>query len=56
MVHAIGLTFSEMCRSVDDPLIWGVLPNRYFWDPNNMRWSLASFDICFKNKSVRRTL
>ncbi|KAF2763863.1 hypothetical protein EJ03DRAFT_283243 [Teratosphaeria nubilosa] len=35
---------------LDDPLIWGVLPNRYFWNPNNMRWSLGSYDICFKNK------
>lgn len=31
-------------------MIWGVLPNRYFWNPNNMRWSLGSYDICFKNK------
>ena len=33
-------------------MIWGVLPNRYFWDTNNMRYSLGSFDICFKNQSV----
>ncbi|KAK5150697.1 Lyso-phosphatidylcholine acyltransferase [Recurvomyces mirabilis] len=37
---------------MDDPMIWGVLPNRYFWDPNNMRWSLGSYDICFKNRAL----
>ena len=36
-------------RSLDDPMIWGVLPFRYHWNPNNMRWSLGSYDICFKN-------
>ncbi len=36
--------------SVDDPLIWGVLPIRYLWNPDNMRWSLGSYDICFKNR------
>ncbi|KAK5137849.1 hypothetical protein LTR08_006617 [Meristemomyces frigidus] len=44
------ITVSNHVSVLDDPMIWGVLPNRYFWDTNNMRWSLASFDICFKNK------
>ncbi len=30
-------------------MIWGVVPFRYHWDANNMRWSLGSYDICFKN-------
>ncbi|RMY88576.1 hypothetical protein D0861_04733 [Hortaea werneckii] len=34
---------------LDDPLMWGVLPYRYQWDPNNMRWALGSYDICFRN-------
>jgi hypothetical protein len=37
---------------LDDPMIWGVLPNRYFWNPNNMRWALGSHDVCFKNRYV----
>ncbi|KAK3082351.1 hypothetical protein LTS18_004263 [Coniosporium uncinatum] len=30
--------------------MWGVLPSRYLFDPNNMRWGLGAYDICFKNK------
>ncbi|KAK5118382.1 hypothetical protein LTR62_002896 [Meristemomyces frigidus] len=37
---------------LDDPMIWGVLPYKYLWNPNNMRWSLGSYDICFKNKAL----
>lgn len=44
------ITVSNHVSVLDDPMIWGVLPNRYFWDTNNMRWSLGSFDICFKNQ------
>jgi hypothetical protein len=35
---------------LDDPLIWGMLPMRYFFDAVNMRWGLGAHDICFKNK------
>jgi len=35
--------------SVDDPLVWGLLPYRFLSNPDNMRWSLGSHDICFKN-------
>ncbi|KAK4949329.1 Lyso-phosphatidylcholine acyltransferase [Elasticomyces elasticus] len=34
----------------DDPMIWGVLPYSYHWSPGNMRWSLGSYDICFRNR------
>jgi len=43
-----GSTDLGIC-SLDDPLIWGFLPTRYLFNPNNMRWSLGSYDICFKN-------
>ena len=36
--------------SLDDPMIWGVLPFRYGFNPSNHRWSLGSYDICFTNK------
>lgn len=32
-------------------MIWGVLPWRHILTPNDMRWSLGSYDICFKNNS-----
>lgn len=47
--HINTSTLRKWCR-LDDPLVWGVLPYRYFWNPNNMRWSLGSYDICFKNR------
>ncbi|KAK3656537.1 Lyso-phosphatidylcholine acyltransferase [Elasticomyces elasticus] len=31
-------------------MIWGVLPSSYHWSPGNMRWSLGSYDICFRNR------
>jgi monolysocardiolipin acyltransferase len=33
--------------------MWGVLPLRYAFNPENLRWSLGSYDICFKNKLVQ---
>ena len=30
-------------------MIWGVLPYAYHFNANNTRWSLGSYDICFKN-------
>jgi hypothetical protein len=44
-----------VCR-VDDPLIWGVLPFKYAFNPGNHRWSLGSYDICFRNKCVKSIL
>ncbi|KAK6358407.1 hypothetical protein TWF730_007741 [Orbilia blumenaviensis] len=35
---------------MDDPIIWGVLPFKYFLTPENLRWTLGSHDICFKNR------
>lgn len=45
------LSTSEMVNRLDDPLIWGVLPYRYAWSPN-VRWSLGSYDICFRNGAL----
>lgn len=35
---------------LDDPLVWGVLPLRYGFDPYNHRWSLGAHDLMFSNK------
>ncbi|KAK6501686.1 hypothetical protein TWF481_009512 [Arthrobotrys musiformis] len=35
---------------MDDPIIWGILPFKYFLTPENLRWTLGSHDICFKNR------
>ena len=53
LVHQTLAENVSMSLSIDDPLIWGVLPYKYHWNPNNMRWSLGSYDICFKNKCVQ---
>jgi hypothetical protein len=43
---------------MDDPILWGILPLSYMFTPDNLRWGLASYDLCFTNKyaMVRRCL
>lgn len=45
---------NKLVDSLDDPLIWGILPARYAFDPDNLRWGLGAHDICFKNKYARQ--
>ncbi|TFY69955.1 hypothetical protein EVG20_g2925 [Dentipellis fragilis] len=35
--------------SLDDPLAWGVLPARTYWNTRMTRWSLGAADIIFTN-------
>lgn len=51
-IYAYDRTERLIQSSLDDPLMWGALPHRYFWKPNNMRWSMGSYDICFQNSLV----
>ncbi|ROT38850.1 tafazzin [Sodiomyces alkalinus F11] len=44
------LTVSNHISVLDDPLMWGVLPLKYAFDPANLRWGLGAHDICFKKK------
>ncbi|KAI1772499.1 acyltransferase [Hypoxylon cercidicola] len=44
------LTVSNHISVLDDPIMWGVLPLRYAFNPSNHRWGLGAHDICFKNK------
>ncbi|KAI0598614.1 hypothetical protein F4775DRAFT_555055 [Biscogniauxia sp. FL1348] len=44
------ITVSNHISVLDDPLMWGVLPLRYAFNPSNHRWGLGAHDICFKNK------
>ncbi|OCK75653.1 hypothetical protein K432DRAFT_308032 [Lepidopterella palustris CBS 459.81] len=46
------ITVSNHVSVMDDPIIWGILPFRYLISPENMRWSLGSYDICFHNKAL----
>lgn len=39
---------NSFVHSLDDPLIWGVLPLKYVFDPVNLRWGLGAHDICFR--------
>jgi len=41
-----------MSTSMDDPIVWGALPYSYHFNPDNVRWTMASHDIVFKNKHV----
>ncbi|KAF2714756.1 hypothetical protein K504DRAFT_456948 [Pleomassaria siparia CBS 279.74] len=46
------ITVSNHVSVLDDPLIWGILPLRYAWNVDNMRWGLGSYDLCFQNKAL----
>ncbi|KAF2105911.1 hypothetical protein BDV96DRAFT_591769 [Lophiotrema nucula] len=46
------ITVSNHVSVLDDPAIWGVLPLSYLFNPDNMRWGLASYDLCFTNKAL----
>ncbi|KAI0184644.1 hypothetical protein EV127DRAFT_350009 [Xylaria flabelliformis] len=43
------LTVCNHISIMDDPLMWGVLPFKYAFNPSNHRWGLGAHDICFKN-------
>ena len=47
----MGLT-ERLVFSLDDPIMWGVLPLKYVFNPVSLRWGLGAHDICFKNKQV----
>ncbi|CAP68739.1 uncharacterized protein PODANS_7_7090 [Podospora anserina S mat+] len=46
----IFLYFSNHVSVLDDPMVWGLLPLSYAFNPNNLRWTLGAHDICFKNQ------
>ncbi|KAI2626704.1 acyltransferase [Hypoxylon sp. NC1633] len=46
------ITVSNHVSVIDDPLMWGVIPLRYAFNPSNHRWGLGAHDICFKNKLI----
>jgi monolysocardiolipin acyltransferase len=41
---------SHMANRMDDPILWGILPLSYMFNPDNHRWGLGSYDLCFTNK------
>ncbi|KAH6915192.1 tafazzin-PC [Coprinopsis sp. MPI-PUGE-AT-0042] len=43
------VTVSNHISTLDDPLTWGVLPARYFFDSRTTRWSLGASDVIFTN-------
>jgi monolysocardiolipin acyltransferase len=49
--YTVACEFDELIRVIrfDDPLMWGVLPFGYQFNPSNHRWGLGAHDICFKN-------
>ncbi|KAF1847671.1 uncharacterized protein K460DRAFT_414373 [Cucurbitaria berberidis CBS 394.84] len=46
------ITVSNHISVMDDPILWGLLPLSYMFNPDNLRWGLGSYDLCFTNKGL----
>ncbi|KAL1796603.1 hypothetical protein ACET3X_005143 [Alternaria dauci] len=46
------ITVSNHISVMDDPILWGILPLNYMFNPDNLRWGLGSYDLCFTNKAL----
>ncbi|KAH8688043.1 hypothetical protein GQ44DRAFT_720804 [Phaeosphaeriaceae sp. PMI808] len=46
------ITVSNHISVMDDPILWGILPLSYLFNPDNLRWGLGSYDLCFTNKGL----
>ncbi|KAI0699518.1 acyltransferase-domain-containing protein [Cerioporus squamosus] len=43
------VTMSNHISTLDDPVVWGVLPARFYRDSRKTRWTLGASDIMFTN-------
>lgn len=43
------ITVSNHTSTLDDPLLWGVLPTRILFDAARMRWALGAEELLFTN-------
>ncbi|KAI1789890.1 acyltransferase-domain-containing protein [Ganoderma leucocontextum] len=43
------VTMSNHISTLDDPVVWGVLPARFYRDSRRTRWTLGAADIMFTN-------
>jgi hypothetical protein len=52
MTSQIAMDGMRSCNwdRMDDPMLWGILPLSYMFNPDNLRWGLGSYDLCFTNK------
>ncbi|KKK19336.1 tafazzin [Aspergillus rambellii] len=48
------LTVSNHISVMDDPLMWGFLPLKYFWglSSTSKRWGFGSHDICYQTRPL----
>jgi hypothetical protein len=54
--HFCRRSTAYLLSSLDDPVIWGILPFEYFTNTRTIRWVLGASDIAFTNPSVERRL
>ncbi|KAH9818006.1 acyltransferase-domain-containing protein [Melampsora americana] len=53
--HSTGtglLTISNHISTLDDPMSWGIMPYRTFFNTNSVRWTLGASDILFTNRLI----
>ncbi|KAI8320224.1 Phospholipid/glycerol acyltransferase, partial [Martensiomyces pterosporus] len=43
------ITIANHQSTMDDPIIWGVMPARMRWNPDHARWTLGARELLYKN-------
>lgn len=43
------VTIANHISTLDDPVVWGILPSRYYLSSRLTRWTLGASDIMFTN-------
>lgn len=47
------LTVMNHMSVVDDPFLWGVLPFKYYFRVDSIRWGFGAQNVCFTNKFLQ---
>ncbi|KAJ2222124.1 Lyso-phosphatidylcholine acyltransferase [Coemansia sp. RSA 485] len=46
------ITIANHESTLDDPVMWGVLPMRLRWRPSTMRWTLGARELLYRNPAT----
>ncbi|KAA1133091.1 hypothetical protein PGTUg99_013069 [Puccinia graminis f. sp. tritici] len=46
------ITISNHISTLDDPMVWGIMPFSTYFDTSKVRWTLGAADILFTNRYI----